>query len=70
MIAASTFTRTSMTMCARAGTRMFGDIIPHQFGNMYTAVFTLFQVITLDDWFELYDSIRNGTSSEGVRVSL
>jgi hypothetical protein len=33
---------------------------------MYTASFTLFQLITLDDWFELYDEIRATEASDGV----
>ena len=37
---------------------MFREILPAKFGSMYTASFTLFQLITLDDWFELYDDIR------------
>ena len=40
------------------GVRMFCDTLPSKFGSMYTASFTLFQLITLDDWFELYDEIR------------
>lgn len=46
---------------------MFCDTLPSKFGSMYTASFTLFQLITLDDWFELYDEIRATTEvSDGL----
>ena len=45
------------------GVRMFCDTLPSKFGSMYTASFTLFQLITLDDWFELYDEIRATTKA-------
>ena len=52
------------------GVRMFRETMPSKFGSMYTASFTLFQLITLDDWFELYDEIRtaqaSGSAHEGV----
>jgi cation channel sperm-associated protein 1 len=39
------------------GVYMFKDILPTKFGTIFEAVFTLFQLITLDDWFELYAEI-------------
>ena len=52
------------------GVRMFRETLPSKFGSMYTASFTLFQLITLDDWFELYDEIRAaeafGSEHDGV----
>lgn len=48
------------------GVRMFCETLPSKFGSMYTASFTLFQLITLDDWFELYDDIRATEASDGA----
>jgi hypothetical protein len=48
------------------GVRMFCETLPAKFGSMYAASFTLFQLITLDDWFELYDEIRATEASDGV----
>ena len=35
------------------GCSLFGRILPSQFGNMMLTFFTLFQLLTLDDWFEI-----------------
>jgi voltage-gated sodium channel len=32
------------------GTKLYGDILPDQFGTLGAAFFTLFQLMTLDDW--------------------
>ncbi len=32
------------------GTKLFGDVMPEQFGDLGAALFTLFQLMTLDDW--------------------
>ena len=32
------------------GTKLYGDLMPEQFGTLGAAFFTLFQLMTLDDW--------------------
>lgn len=39
------------------GVYIFGPILPAKFGTIFGAVFTLFQLITLDDWFMVYNEI-------------
>jgi hypothetical protein len=57
------------------GVRMFQAMLPSHFGSIYRASFTLYQLITLDDWYQLYDAIRvpergdNGSDSGGVHPS-
>ena len=34
------------------------DVYPERFGNLSKTIFTLFQVVTLDDWFEIYQTVR------------
>ena len=60
------FLRATADVFAIMGVRMFCETLPSKFGSMYTASFTLFQLITLDDWFELYDNIRAAEASNGV----
>ena len=45
------------------GVSVFREASPKRFGSLYTAVFTLFQIITLDDWWECYDDVRTGMGS-------
>lgn len=40
------------------GVTLYKDIYPERFGNIWLALFALFQLITLDNWFELYDDVR------------
>jgi hypothetical protein len=60
---------TTADVFAIMGVRMFRDMLPSKFGSMYTASFTLFQLITLDDWFELYDEIRVAEASAAVAAA-
>eukprot|EP00736_Rhodelphis_marinus_P012398 Rmarinus@m.10744 len=39
------------------GVYMYGDAMPDRFGSIGAAIFALFQLITLDDWFEYMDTI-------------
>lgn len=42
------------------GRDVYGAIDPGRYGNLGKAVFTLFQLITLDDWFQMYSDINPG----------
>ena len=48
-----------MYIFAIIGRTLYGDIYPSRFGTIFRAFFTLFQLITLDDWFEHYDKLRD-----------
>jgi cation channel sperm-associated protein 1 len=41
------------------GVDAYGTIYPERFGNMWVALFSLFQLITLDDWFQMYDAVKD-----------
>ena len=41
------------------GRGLYGEVDPDRFGNLGRACFTLFQLITLDDWFFMYSTIRD-----------
>ncbi|KNC46165.1 ion transporter [Thecamonas trahens ATCC 50062] len=41
------------------GRSLYGEIYPRRFGTLGRAFFSLFQLITLDDWFEFYDTIKD-----------
>eukprot|EP00002_Diphylleia_rotans_P007019 TRINITY_DN1649_c0_g1_i7.p1 TRINITY_DN1649_c0_g1~~TRINITY_DN1649_c0_g1_i7.p1 ORF type:complete len:414 (+),score=85.66 TRINITY_DN1649_c0_g1_i7:152-1393(+) len=38
------------------GRNLYGDVVPENFGSIWTALFSLFSVMTLDDWFQIYRS--------------
>ena len=42
------------------GRDLYGTVDPGRYGNLAKAVFTLFQLITLDDWFQMYTDINPG----------
>lgn len=42
------------------GRDLYGAVDPARYGNLGKAVFTLFQLITLDDWFKMYSDINPG----------
>ena len=46
-------------MFAVIGRGLYADSEPAKFGNLFRAVFTLFQLLTLDDWFEIYKRISS-----------
>ncbi|XP_071789884.1 cation channel sperm-associated protein 1-like [Asterias amurensis] len=41
-------------MFAVIGRGLYADVDPKRFGNLGSAMFTLFQLLTLDDWFYIY----------------
>ena len=43
---------------AVAGVHFFGQASPRHFGSLSAALLSLFQMITLDDWRNMYDSAR------------
>lgn len=44
-------------MFAVIGRGLFYEVAPTRFGNLGKAFFTLFQLITLDDWFYMYSDV-------------
>ncbi|XP_001641973.3 cation channel sperm-associated protein 1 [Nematostella vectensis] len=46
-------------MFAVIGRGLFYDVSPERFGSLGKAFFTLFQLITLDDWFYMYSDAVN-----------
>ena len=51
-------------MFAVVGRGLYADADPVHFGNILMAMFTLFQLLTLDDWFEIYEDVCAGDSSK------
>jgi len=45
---------------AAVGCSIFGEILPRRFGNMSLTMFTLIQLITLDDWYEIVQEASVG----------
>eukprot|EP00163_Fabomonas_tropica_P009426 TRINITY_DN1922_c0_g1_i5.p1 TRINITY_DN1922_c0_g1~~TRINITY_DN1922_c0_g1_i5.p1 ORF type:complete len:443 (+),score=66.30 TRINITY_DN1922_c0_g1_i5:325-1653(+) len=45
------------------GRQLYGEIYPERFSTIFRAFFALFQLITLDDWFEYYTIISPHDSS-------
>ena len=41
------------------GRGLYGEVDPDRFGNLAQACFTLFQLMTLDDWFYMYTDVRD-----------
>eukprot|EP00948_MAST-09A_sp_MAST-9A-sp1_P002174 g2174.t1 len=53
------------------GVEQFGGLFPKRFGRLDLAMFTLFQVITLDDWFQIiHDSQDVWRTSEEMYYGL
>ena len=46
---------------------MYGSVDPDRFGNLAKACFTLFQLITLDDWFYMYSDVRDKYPGQATR---
>ena len=44
-------------MFAVIGRGLFHEVAPSRFGTLGKAFFTLFQLITLDDWFYMYSDV-------------
>lgn len=47
----------SADMFAVIGRGLFYEVSPTRFGTLGKALFTLFQLITLDDWFYMYSDV-------------
>ena len=63
----------SVDMFAVIGRGLFYEVAPSRFGTLGKAFFTLFQLITLDDWFYMYSDVvakSPGGSPALVCVSL
>ncbi|KAL0249605.1 hypothetical protein GEMRC1_004835 [Eukaryota sp. GEM-RC1] len=41
------------------GTELYSNIQPYGFGTLGTSMFTLFQFLTLDDWFEHFEQVQD-----------
>lgn len=52
------------------GRDLYGAVDPDRYGNLGKAVFTLFQLITLDDWFLMYSDINPGNHTIIITSSL
>lgn len=46
-----------MYMFAVIGRSIYAKADPLHFANIFTTIFTLFQLLTLDDWFEIYQTV-------------
>ena len=46
-------------MFAVVGRGLYAEADPLHFGNIIKALFTLFQLLTLDDWFDIYRGVAN-----------
>eukprot|EP00002_Diphylleia_rotans_P011469 TRINITY_DN2265_c0_g2_i1.p1 TRINITY_DN2265_c0_g2~~TRINITY_DN2265_c0_g2_i1.p1 ORF type:complete len:416 (+),score=98.91 TRINITY_DN2265_c0_g2_i1:89-1336(+) len=47
------------------GRNLYGDLVPDKFGSIWSSIFTLFSIITLDDWFQIY---RRGYEKEPLMI--
>lgn len=52
-------------MFAVVGRGLYAKEDPEHFGSIFSALFTLFQLLTLDDWFEIHKTV----ASKGALVS-
>lgn len=48
------------------GRGLYAEVNPERFGNLAKVGFTLFQVITLDDWYLIYTDIIGTNPSKHV----
>ena len=55
----SVLDKLSPDMFAVIGRELFSTVDPKRFGSLPKALITLFQLITLDDWFYMYTDIIN-----------
>lgn len=44
------------------GRDLYGEADQIRFGNLGRASFTLFQLMTLDDWFYIYSNVSSGVT--------
>ncbi|XP_071962022.1 cation channel sperm-associated protein 1-like [Antedon mediterranea] len=51
-------------MFAVIGRGLYSEVDPDRFGNLTSAMFTMFQLLTLDDWFYIYtDAVKRDPGS-------
>ena len=55
-----TLTVSVMAIFATVSCALFGELLPERFGNMILTFFTLIQLITLDDWYEIIQEGSKG----------
>ena len=58
-----TLTLSVMCIFATVACALFGELLPVRFGNIILTFFTLIQLITLDDWYEIIQEGSNGKPS-------
>ncbi|XP_057316449.1 cation channel sperm-associated protein 1-like isoform X1 [Hydractinia symbiolongicarpus] len=51
-----------LCMFAVIGRGLFYKVAPSRFGSILRAIYTLFQLITLDDWYYMYTDVVNANS--------
>jgi cation channel sperm-associated protein 1 len=44
-------------MFAVIGRGLYAELDEEHFGSLFQSLFTLFQLLTLDDWFDIYTTI-------------
>ncbi|XP_067941552.1 cation channel sperm-associated protein 1-like [Watersipora subatra] len=54
-----------MYMFAVIGRGMYAHADPTRFGSLWLALFTLFQLLTLDDWFLIYEDVVTNDPGSG-----
>lgn len=47
---------------------LYKDIMPNRFGNLWLSMFSLFQLITLDDWSEYYHTVYRKDPSRAPSI--
>jgi len=58
----SILTISIMLTCSSLACTLFSDISPRRFGNIILSFFTLFQIITLDDWGQIMNDLNKDTN--------
>lgn len=53
-------------MFAVIGRGMYSHADPTRFGSLWLALFTLFQLLTLDDWFYIYEDVKKADPSKST----
>ena len=56
-------------MFAVIGRGLFYEVAPTRFGTLGKAFFTLFQLITLDDWFYMYSDVVAKSPGQALLAS-
>ena len=51
------FINNGSDMFAVIGMGLYSNVDPEHFGNLGIALFTLFQILTLDDWYFIYTDV-------------